>query len=379
MKVLIVVTHLLGTGHLRRAVMLARGFAAAGHQARVISGGTQVRGLATEGIGLMQLPPLKSDGTRFTALLTEDGMAAPQSYLAMRQDRLLDALAEAQPDVLITELFPFGRRVLAPEFTALLQAALAQDAPPLILCSIRDILAPPSKPGKAAATEELIARLYDGVLVHSDATATPLSISWPVSDLLAGKLHYTGFVAPSPPGPHPDQAGTGEVLVSAGGGAVGAPLFQAAREAARRTPELTWRILAGGTDPVPLIKALRQNAPANLIAEAARPDFRQMLSHAACSVSMAGYNTAMDLMQTGCPALLIPFDDGGEVEQSLRAKSLAHLPGIEAIRSVALTPEGLAKAVRRLAVTPRRATGTVAMNGVSETVRITETLRNARR
>ncbi len=377
MKVLIAVTHLLGTGHLRRAMVLARAFSQAGHDVSVASGGGPVPGIDSAGIHLIQLPPLRSDGTNFSSLLRADDAPATDSVLTDRQTMLLTALAQITPDVVITELFPFGRRILAAEFTALLKAADAQTPRPLILSSIRDILAPPSKPTKAEATHALIDSLYDGVLVHSDATATPLEISWPVTPDLTPKLHYTGFVAPPAPTPHPDAAGQGEVLVSAGGGAVGGHIFDTARKAASLTPDLTWRLLIGGNDPANTIATLRQDAPPNLIAEPARPDFRQMLNHAACSVSMAGYNTALDLLQTGVPALLIPFDEGGEVEQGLRAQSLARLSAMDVLLSGDLTAPGLADKVRTLAALPRRATDGIAFDGAAETVRLIEMMRKA--
>lgn len=373
MNVLIVVTHLLGTGHLRRALTLANSFAAAGHSVSLASGGTPVVGLNADAIQFVQLPPLKSDGPNFTTLLTGDGAPADTDYLAHRTSILLACL-EGAPDVLITELFPFGRRVLTTEFTALLEKAKEQPNPPKILCSIRDILAPPSKPAKVRRTEEVIEAFYNGVLVHSDEAATPLEISWPVSSELRSKLQYTGFVTQPAPTPHPTLAGSGEVLVSAGGGAVGLPVFRAALEAAKLTPELTWRLLVGGTDPGALCQELQSAAPPNVHVEASRPDFRQMLNHAVCSVSMTGYNTAMDLLQTGIPALLIPFDDGGEVEQTLRGKSLATLPGFDVLSGADLTPAVLADRVARLSMTERRPPHSVAMNGADETVRITEEL-----
>ncbi len=378
MKVQIVVTHLLGTGHLRRAMVLAKAFAEAGHRVGVASGGGPVSGLDTTGIDLIQLPPLRSDGTNFSTLLRADGQPADDNDLIARQAMLLDTLTQTAPDVLITELFPFGRRILSAEFSALLRAAQAQTPRPLILSSIRDILAPPSKPAKAEAAHALIDSLYDNVLVHSDPTATPLEISWPVTPTLAAKLHYTGFVASPAPTTHPDAAGQGEVLVSAGGGAVGGHVFETARAAAELTPDLTWRLLIGGQDPGAAIAELMTQAPPNLIAEPARPDFRQMLNHAACSVSLAGYNTALDLLQTGVPALLIPFDDGGEVEQGLRASSLARLPGMEVVLSADLTALRLAEKVRTLVTMPRRATEGLGFDGAAETVRLTTAMLEAR-
>ena len=62
MTVIIVVTHLLGSGHLARALVLAKAFAAAGHKMILVSGGMPVAHLDTNGIEFMQLPPVRSDG-----------------------------------------------------------------------------------------------------------------------------------------------------------------------------------------------------------------------------------------------------------------------------------------------------------------------------
>ena len=53
------------------------------------------------------------------------------AYLDRRRTILLDTLKTVRPDILITELFPFGRRVLAEEFMALLDASRAMNPRPL--------------------------------------------------------------------------------------------------------------------------------------------------------------------------------------------------------------------------------------------------------
>ena len=347
MKLLIVVTHLLGSGHLSRALTLGRAFAAAGHQVSVASGGMPVAQLDHTGIKLIQLPPLRSDGVNFTRLLDEDGQVASHSYLQIRQTLLAQTMQRLRPDVLITELFPFGRRSLKHEFQTLLQQAKDIETP-LVLGSIRDILAPPSKTAKVEFANEMIKRFYNGILVHSDPNLTPLSLSWPVSAALEKNLHYTGFVAPAPPPPHPMNAGKGEIVVSAGGGDVGAKLFKTAIAAAVQDPKRTWRILVGGANAQTKIKKLIPTAPANVQIEAARPDFRQMLNHANVSVSMCGYNTALDILQTGVSAVFVPFDAGGEVEQSLRAKALSEQSNIAVLKDADLGVETLILAIQKI-------------------------------
>lgn len=377
MKTMIVVTHLLGTGHLSRALTLARAFDAAGHEVLLVSGGRPVPHLDVGHLGWLQLPPLSSDGTDFTRLLTDTGEEAGAGYLERRMVALRHALTEFAPDILITELYPFGRRVLSGEFLALLEAAQDQRDRPVVLSSVRDILAPPSKPEKALRADEIITRFYDAVLVHSDPHATRLAQSWPVSSALAAKLRYTGYVAPAAPEAHPQQLGEGEVLVSAGGGAVGEPVFRTALQAARLRPALRWRLLVGGGD-TDLLAALRAEAPENAIVEPARPDFRRMLPLAAASVSMCGYNTAMDLLQAGTPAVLIPFDAGREVEQGLRADSLAALPGIEVLRSADLDAPALAAALDRVIAAGPRRDSALTFDGAAQSVAIAAEMARAR-
>lgn len=379
MQVLITVTHLLGAGHLSRALTLARAFVAAGHRVTVVSGGMSVVQFDTVGIELWQLPPLRSDGVNFTRLLTMTGDVADANYLAKRQAEMRRAVVETCPDIVITELFPFGRRVLRAEFMELLEAARGQTPRPVILASVRDILAPPSKPQKADKTAQIIMQYYDGVLVHSDPSSTPLDQSWPVTPALNSRLYYTGYVAPTPAGPHPQKAGENEILVTAGGGAVGQDLFEVAVAAARLTQDLKWRILVGGADPVDQISQLKTlAADADIVVEAARPDFRKMLHHVAVSVSMCGYNTALDLMQAGAPALFIPFDEGGEVEQTLRAQSLSHLSNMRMCRAADLTPQRLLDEVVELASLPPVKPADLQFDGAVETVRIAVEMVGAR-
>lgn len=377
MKVAIIVTHLLGTGHLARALTLARAFGQAGHSATVVSGGMPAAQLDHNGVKFVQLPPLRSDGVDFARLLDREGAVATEQLLQDRRDMLRDHIATDAPDILVTELFPFGRRTLKAEFVAALEAAHALPVRPLICASIRDILAPPSKPAKAALADDLVAQFYDAVLVHSDPQVTPLDISWPVSDALASRLHYTGFVAPSPAGPHPDRLAQGEIVVSAGGGDVGTHLFNTCLEAAARDTTYRWRLLLGGQDAAPRSARLMRDAPDHVLIEPARPEFRQMLYHAAASVSLCGYNTALDVLQSGARAVFVPFDAGHEVEQGLRADALAQLDGITVLRNADLTAESLLDALRHVLDAPARPARHDGFDGAGRSVETTTRLRQA--
>jgi predicted glycosyltransferase len=376
LKVMIVVTHLLGSGHLSRAATLARGIAAAGHEVSLVSGGLPAPHLPLAGLRVIQLPAIRSDGTAFTRLLDTDGAPVTDGYLRQRKNLLLRTFEQITPDILVTELFPFGRRMLRAEFLALL--ARAKQSGTGIVASIRDVLNPPSKPEKAAWAEEMIAAYYDAVLVHADPQVITLDKSWPVSDILAPKLRYTGFIAPPLPETQPGAAGEVDILVSAGGGAVGQRLFETARDAAWLDPGRHWRLLVGGADAPRFSKTLSAQAPANLVVEPVRPDFRALLQRARTSVSFCGYNTALDVLQTGVPAVFVPFDAANEKEQTLRARAMSALPSISVLSGEALGPEALYDAVAVMENLPRRPARRTGLDGAARSADILSRLNERR-
>ncbi|WP_445501894.1 glycosyltransferase [Microvirga sp. G4-2] len=344
MRVLIVVTHLLGAGHLTRAAALARAFAQDGHETTLVSGGTRSRLTGLDGITFIQLPPVRTIGTDFKTLLDEDGAPVHNFRLAERRILLLQALRATRPDIIITELFPFGRRVLADEFMTLINEARSLSPRPLVLCSIRDILASPSKLERIEETHARILESYDAVLVHGDPQIVPLEATWPVDERIGPLIHYTGYVDENPE-PIPQGMRNG-ILVSGGSSAASLPLYRAAIAAANEITEKPWRILIGRGIAESDFAALHDDAPAHVTVERARPDFRTLLAQAELSISQAGYNTVVDLLRSGVGSILVPFEAGHETEQRLRAERLKALGLAEIVPETELSPHHLTEAVR---------------------------------
>jgi predicted glycosyltransferase len=376
LRVLIAVTHLLGAGHLTRAAALARAFAQAGHATTLVSGGGPARPAALDGIAFVQLPPVRINGTEFKTLLDEDGAPIHNFRLAERRILLLETLRAFRPDIVITELFPFGRRVLADEFMTLLQEAQSSSPRPLVLCSIRDILASPSKPERIEEAHGRILDSYDAVLVHGDPQIVPLEATWPVDERIRPLIRYTGYVDENP---EPLEQGDREgIVVSGGSSAASLPLYHAAIAAAQEITDRSWRILIGRGVAEADFAALRESAPAHVTVERARPDFRTLLTRAELSISQAGYNTVVDLLRCNVQAVLVPFEAGHETEQRLRAERLKALGLAEIVPEADLSPRRLAEAVgrslsRQLPLPPR-----IALDGARESVAIAENLVLAR-
>jgi len=344
-RVTILVTHLLGTGHLSRSLTLARALRRSGLSPQLVSGGMPAMHLKLDGVDFVQLPPLRSDGASFTSLLDIEGNAVTPELMQKRISLIEQTLVDNPPDVLVTELFPFGRRILRDEFLAAVKTVESQACKPLVLSSVRDILAPPSNTKKAEQTEAWLRDHFDAVLVHSDPSVVPLEASWPVTQKVAQLLRYTGFIAPPPPDEDLDGTdGAGEIIVTAGGGPVGRKLFEVAIDAARLGSR-PWRLIVGGGDAEAFCAKLNEMAHgAPVIAEPLRPDYRLMLMHCAAAVGQCGYNTAMDWLQVGVPGVFVPFAEAGEIEQTLRAASLSQRYGYGLIAEQDLSAEKLAQA-----------------------------------
>lgn len=362
MRVAFLVTHLLGTGHLKRASLLADGFVRAGHEAVVISGGFPAPNASPELATLVQVSPLRSDAD-FRLLYGENGEATPALF-GQRRMEIGESITGLSPDLLITELFPFGRRKLAGEFEAAIEAADGA----LIYCSIRDILQYPRKDGRAAEAEHRFKSLFDGAFVHGDPALAPLSDSWPLPDELRGKLAYTGYVAENNQSIQArSDAGNGEIIVAAGGGSVGDRLFEAAADAG----DETWRLLVGGHDRQQRIDALRARNSAPVI-EATRSDFRCLLQNADLAVLQCGYNTALDVIQSGVRTVFVPFEGEGETEQITRATALSSRFGSGLLREQDLTSETLTKAVKEVRIAGRPDFSGLSLDGIANTIALAE-------
>lgn len=349
MRMALLCCHLTGTGHLVRILALARAALRFGHEATVISGGRPLAHVEP-GVPFVQLPPVLVQGFEFTTLREPSGVPVSASYMAGRRRLLCETLAALRPDALVTELYPFGRRVLGAEFDAAIVAARAAEPGCAVVASVRDI--PEPKPRRLAETAARLTAEYDGVLAHGDAGFLPLSTTWPLPEEAARMVHHTGYVGVTA---MPARPRGEEVLVAVGGGVLGRRLLEVAAQAAARSRR-RWRLLVGGADAAEVAGRVAADAPANVTAEPARPDYRDLLAGAGCSVSLCGYNTAVELARCTTPALLVPSEEADEKEQLIRAGRFAEFEGFALMRMDSVTPGALAGAAEALAAGPRRPT-----------------------
>jgi predicted glycosyltransferase len=356
-RVFFYVQHLLGVGHLFRAARIAQGLRKLGFSVELVLGGPSVSQLDFSGLNVIQLPPLKAGPNGFTDLITSSGEPASPAIKARRTEALLAAFEQSRPDVLLMETFPFGRRQMRFELLPLLEAAHRKKPRPCIASSIRDILQERGDIARAWETVELLRTYFDLVLVHGDPRLVRLDTTFPLTDQIKPMIVYSGIVAPDPP-PSDYQAGSkADVVVSAGGGAVGYKLLEAAifAKASTSLASTRWLALAGGNAKPDEFERLQQLGGMNGVAvERSVPDLAATVAGAQLSISQAGYNTVADILVAGCRAVFVPFAQNGETEQSRRAALLAEHGWGVVVPEQELTTDALSKAIDRALSLPKR-------------------------
>ncbi|MBI3506216.1 MAG: glycosyl transferase family 28 [Proteobacteria bacterium] len=352
-KILIHVQHLLGTGHARRMAAIAAACAAEGHDVVLASGGLPLK-LATGKARLVQLPALRATDAGFAALVDDGDRPIDTAWYRRRTAATLEIFDSFRPDLLVVELYPFGRSMLRFELEPLLERArdIAR------LCSLRDVLQRPDPP--KATARVAAAGIFDAILVHGDPALLPLPESWPECATLGDRLHYTGYVPGDPGGP---AKGRDEIVVSVGGGAAGKHLLAAASALAARRAHAgeRWRIRTGDAGPA------AAHANPHVVVEANAPDFPDLLAHARVSVSQAGYNTCVDLLRARCRSVLVPFAQGKEREQTIRAEAFVRHGWAALAREDALSPELLEAAIDSAPVPPAHR---IACDGAVQTAKL---------
>ncbi len=367
-RVLFYVQHLLGIGHIARASLVASALAEDGFDVTMVTGGLPVPGFPGPGIRHVRLMPEVTSREGFSGLQDINGTVLDGDGERQRMEQLLAVLGEARPDIVITEAFPFGRRQMRFELLPFLDAIRAMRPKPLLFASIRDILQVNKKPGRDEETVALVREHFHRVLVHGDRNLTRIEDTFPLASEIADKILYTGLVAPAAPVPSPEQY---RVVVSAGGGAVGQKLLNAA-VAARSLMGAPgrWCVITGPNLDAASFDALASHGGKDMDVFRFRSDFRQLLGSAELSISQAGYNTVCDVLRAGCGSLLVPFAAGGETEQTARAVKLNELGLAQYIEEAEITPEAVAAGIETALMQRGKALPDLNMDGARETARL---------
>lgn len=346
--------HSLGLGHLTRAWALGAHLATE-FQVTLVSGGASPPGLTPPAsVKTIELPALAqdADGTLFAP----NGGTSVDHVKAERRKRLVDTYRRVQPRVVVIELFPFGRRKFRDEIVALLEET-RHGPRPLVATSVRDLLVDrgPEQQKHDDRARALVETWFDLVLVHTDPRFATLADTFHPSQPLSIPVHHTGFVVAERPGQKPEVDRSG-ILVSGGGGRFAEALYTMAIEARASLPLASppMTIVTGPLCPEKTFAAVSsaaQRYPGIHVARAI-DDVCGAMRRASVSVSQCGYNTALDIVRARVPAIVVPFEENGDSEQTVRAHRLERLGAVRVVRA-AEGPRALAEAMAAMPRTSR--------------------------
>jgi predicted glycosyltransferase len=378
MKIFIYCQHVWGLGHLCRILEIAR--ALASHDVLLVTGGPSAAVPFPAKVRRVQLPALRMRADK--QLVADDGRAL-EAVWAERITMLHDLFRAETPEAFIIELYPFGRTAFGRELDPLLTSLRSGGRPACrVYCSVRDILvAKRDPPAYEARVARKLNRWFDALLVHADPAVVRLDATFDTMTAIQIPVVYTGYVAP-PFIPHANRrqalrrelglpADAQLIVVSAGGGRAGYPLL-AAVLAAQPLVAVRWRVrmlmFTGPYMPEAERDALRAAAGNGIVIRRFTDDFRSWLAAADLSISMAGYNTCMNLIAAGRPALVWPF--AGDREQPLRAARLAARGWLTVLAKADLEPSRLAARIATALNSASRPCRPIDLQGAAQTARL---------
>lgn len=377
MKICYYCQHVLGIGHFHRSLEICRALASR-HQVTMIVGGAEIN-FDEPSISLFQLPGLKMD-SQFSTLTSCDNMPL-ETVKEQRRQRLLAFAENYQPDCLIVELYPFGRKNFRFELDPLIDLLSQQGC--AVFCSLRDILVE-KVDGREKFEQRAVTtmnRFFDGLLIHADPDLVTLGQTFSKTDAITTAIHYTGFISPKPaPGARSrirKEMNLGErdklVVASIGSGSVGLELVEAAIRGvnslvADRT-DLNLQVFAGPYLAESSYQELCESRSPRIRVERFSAHFIDWLAAADLSISMAGYNTSMNVLTAGVPALMYPFDQNRE--QRMRISKISAHGTIRLLEQADLVTETLAGAIETM-LKRERFTSSIMLDGAARTAAIIE-------
>jgi predicted glycosyltransferase len=373
MKIVYYCQHVLGMGHYFRSLEICK--ALRNQEVILVSGGAPLNMRVPAHIREVSLPPLTMD-SNFSRL--ESNTGSIENIKAARQQEIYELFANECPDIFMVELYPFGRKAfgfeLIPVFQAIREGLLC---PSRVVCSLRDVLV--EKKEVEAYESRVISALnqwFDALLIHSDAEIVKLDETFSRVTDIRIPVVYTGFVTPRPL--QGDRNAVRQqldidndarlVVASAGGGKVGFELLDAVIRAFAEisvADNLYLQVFTGPFMEDGAVKHLQEMRTDRISVLRFTSDFPAYLAAADLSVSMAGYNTTMNIVAAGVPSLVWPFSQNRE--QRLRAERISEMGRMRILENADLLPKKLAELMTESLIDPNRCDYPIDLNGAEHT------------
>jgi predicted glycosyltransferase len=343
----------LGLGHLRRTSTIAARLSDITPGTAILTcmdspAGPFFRPVA--GQDHLRLPGIVKDGPgRWRAEALPIGIDQAHQ---MRADLLLAAAQSFEPDLLLVDHMPHGAQgELLPTLRHLRSKCPATS----IVLGLRDILDDPEVVARVWAGEGAAAALdefYDLMLIYGAQEVFDAGAIYGFDSILPGRTVYAGYVGHQGNERLPKERDRERALIfaMAGGGADAYPMLRAVVDAFPAINDMLPSTLVVATGPFlpdDLGDDIRARARAlgpHVKVKATVKDPWRYLRWSDAVVAMAGYNSSVEILLAGCPAVLVPRP-GPSAEQRMRASLFAEKNWVGMVDPSALDPQAMAAAV----------------------------------
>jgi len=375
-KILVYCQHVLGIGHLARMAALLKNLQEA--EVTLVLGGPRAEVIFPENIHIIQLPALHMDA-EFSGLQPVDTGRSLEDIKEQRKKQLIELVDSLQPDLFLIELFPFGRCGFRFELDPLLAHVRKQYEECRVVCSVRDILV--ERDNQVKFEQRVVERLnsfFDLLLIHADPKVIELDQTFSRMGDIEIPIRYTGYIAEKGELKNSQQSGLslhlagGEklVVVSAGSGSVGVRLLESALAAyaiLSREQGLRLQLFSGPYLADDRFARLVEMAVPGAVVARFSDHFADWLAVTDLSISMGGYNTTMNVMAAGCPALILPFSQNQE--QRMRAERLSTRAPLQILEEEDLLPERFSEIMKSM-LEKQSCKPEFSLDGAAETARL---------
>lgn len=318
-----------GLGHLRRNLAIAEHLLSrrSAFSVRLLTGSPVIGSWAVpEGLDVTALPPVVKTGVETYA---PRDSALPFSLVkAYREALILKMVIDEAPDIFLVDHAPAGMNAELLSTLAFMREEMPETQ---VILGLRDILDSGETVRRIWAEQGIIALIdtfYDRVLVYGASEIMDVVEEYGIPPAIAERLSYCGYVARAPKPVERADSGKPLIVVTAGGGEDGHVLMETFLTALARLPSGCARaLLVTG----PLMSDARRDA---LRAQASgdhqieivtsTTDLPAIFARSDLIVAMGGYNTSVEIVASGKPAILVPRA-APRAEQRLRAAKLARL------------------------------------------------------
>ena len=355
LRAMFITNECAGLGHLRRTINLARAVTEQDPDATalIVTGSAALGSFVLpERVDTVKLPVFRRepDGTLYAATL---GVDMPRIE-SMRIEILRSTAAAFDPDVVVVDKTPLGLRdELVPMLEELRERGRAR-----VVLGLRNVEDEPERVREAwaeANTLSAVECFYDRVVVYGPANTTADALSCLDGVELPVPVTHVGFVGHTPATAAPEDLPEGYLLVTVGGGSDGQDSIEAVLDADQyESLPFPIVIVTGPLMSARSVARLSDRCDGDHVRLFEfRNDMANVLAGARCVVTMGGYNTISEVLQTGVPALVIPRVRPS-AEQLIRANQLVARGLADMLHPDSITPECMWHALRRIADRPRR-------------------------